>query len=282
MEFDRPAPPQYAEAAERARNAMRDGADVLFQPTFHVPASTDGTGFIGFADFIIRNARGEYEVYDTKLARHAKISALLQLAAYAEQMRANDIPTGQQVHLVLGDRTTTTHDLADIVPVYRTQRAELIRVIAERLAADEPMQWGGPALLQLRPVLCLPAGGAATPRPGPRRRHAPRPADEADPAGRPVDRRPGGPDRAGGDHVEDDAGSSGAAGEPPDRDGARSQPQRRCQPEPRSSLRRPGCTGTRRDPGTRSWRRLLRLRGRPAPHRGRRALGPRLPVRPRR
>ncbi|WP_367651689.1 TM0106 family RecB-like putative nuclease [Curtobacterium sp. MCPF17_052] len=144
VEFDRPAPPQYREAAAAALQVMRDGADVLYQPTFHAPASADGTGFIGFADFIIRNDRGEYEVYDTKLARHAKISALLQLAAYAEQMRAHGIPTGQQVHLVLGDRTTTTHELADIVPVYRTQRAELIRVIAERLAADEPMQWGDP------------------------------------------------------------------------------------------------------------------------------------------
>ncbi|WP_144759676.1 TM0106 family RecB-like putative nuclease [Curtobacterium sp. 9128] len=144
VEFDRPAPPQYAEAAEAARRAMHDGADVLFQPTFHAPATEHEDGFIGFADFIIRNERGEYEVYDTKLARHAKISALLQLAAYAEQMRAHDIPTGEQVHLVLGDRTTTTHDLADITPVYRTQRAELHRVIAERLADDEPLRWGDP------------------------------------------------------------------------------------------------------------------------------------------
>jgi uncharacterized protein len=144
VEFERPAPPEYPAAAAAALNAMRNGADVLYQPTFHVPASSDGEGFIGFADFIIRNDRGEYEVYDTKLARHAKISALLQLAAYAEQMQANGIPTGAQVHLVLGDRTTTTHDLADIAPVYRTQRAELQRVIAERTAADEPLQWGDP------------------------------------------------------------------------------------------------------------------------------------------
>ncbi|WP_267420482.1 MULTISPECIES: TM0106 family RecB-like putative nuclease [unclassified Curtobacterium] len=144
VEFDRPAPPQYAEAAEAARNAMHDGADVLFQPTFHAPPTERTAGFIGFADFIIRNAAGEYEVYDTKLARHAKISALLQLAAYAEQMQAHGIPTGQQVHLVLGDRTTTTHDLADIAPVYRTQRAELQRVIDERLGTDEALQWGDP------------------------------------------------------------------------------------------------------------------------------------------
>ncbi len=143
VEFDRPAPPQYADAAAAAIQAMRNGdADVLYQPTFHTPPTEHDAGFIGFADFIIRNAAGEYEVYDTKLARHAKISALLQLAAYAEQMQAHGIPTGQQVHLVLGDRTTTTHDLADIAPVYRTQRAELVRVIDERLHADEPLAWG--------------------------------------------------------------------------------------------------------------------------------------------
>ncbi|WP_144714274.1 bifunctional RecB family nuclease/DEAD/DEAH box helicase [Curtobacterium pusillum] len=144
VEFERPEPAQYAEAAAQARTAMRNGADVLYQPTFHAAPTADSSGFIGFADFIIRNDRGEYEVYDTKLARHAKISALLQLAAYAEQMQAHGIATGAQVHLVLGDRTTTTHELADIAPVYRTQRAELQRVIAERMTADEPLQWGDP------------------------------------------------------------------------------------------------------------------------------------------
>lgn len=144
VEFDRPAPADYARAADEALAAMRDGADVLYQPTFHRPAVPDAPGFIGFADFIIRNDRGAYEVYDTKLARHAKISALLQLAAYAEQMQAHGIPTGEQVHLVLGDRTTTTHDLADIAPVYRTQRAELQRVIAEWMAADDELAWGDP------------------------------------------------------------------------------------------------------------------------------------------
>ncbi len=142
VEFDRPAPPDYARAAAEARAAFQGGADVLYQPTFHEPPTPDRAGFIGFADFILRNDEGVYEVYDTKLARHAKISALLQLAAYAEQMQAHGIPTGEQVHLVLGDRTTTTHDLADIAPVYRTQRAELERVIAERIAADEELRWG--------------------------------------------------------------------------------------------------------------------------------------------
>ncbi|MFJ4220810.1 TM0106 family RecB-like putative nuclease [Curtobacterium luteum] len=144
VEFDRPQPSDYGSEAEKALDTLRTGADVLYQPTFHRAPAPDEPGFIGFADFIIRNAAGEYEVYDTKLARHAKISALLQLAAYAEQMQAHGVPTGRQVHLVLGDRTTTTHDLADIAPVYRTQRAELQRVIAERMAADDELAWGDP------------------------------------------------------------------------------------------------------------------------------------------
>ncbi len=144
MEFDRPAPRDYETAARQALDAFDKGADVLYQPTFHEPPTADRPGFIGFADFIVRNEAGEYEVYDTKLARHAKISALLQLAAYAERMQAHGIPTGRQVHLVLGDRTTTTHDLGDIAPVYRTQRAELERVIAERIAEDDELRWGDP------------------------------------------------------------------------------------------------------------------------------------------
>ncbi|GAA3334842.1 TM0106 family RecB-like putative nuclease [Curtobacterium albidum] len=142
VEFDRPAPPDYATAAAEARHAFAGGADVLYQPTFFEPPTSDRPGFIGFADFIVRNEAGEYEVYDTKLARHAKISALLQLAAYAERMQAHGIPTGRQVHLVLGDRTTTTHDLGDIAPVYRMQRAELERVIAERIEEDDELRWG--------------------------------------------------------------------------------------------------------------------------------------------
>ncbi len=144
VEFERPAPVDYAAAAQEAIHAFETGADVLYQPTFHEPPTPERPGFIGFADFILRNDQGAYEVYDTKLARHAKISALLQLAAYAEQMQAHEIPTGEQVHLVLGDRTTTTHDLADIASVYRMQRAELERVIAERMQEHEELQWGDP------------------------------------------------------------------------------------------------------------------------------------------
>ncbi|GAB2969697.1 TM0106 family RecB-like putative nuclease [Frigoribacterium salinisoli] len=136
VEFERPDRAGYPAAAAAAEQAMHDGADVLYQATFF-----DGT-FIGFSDFLLRTPDGAYEVYDTKLARHAKIPALLQLAAYAEQIEALGISVGRQVHLVLGDGSTSTHALDDIAPVYRAQRARLRRVLDERLAAPEALPWG--------------------------------------------------------------------------------------------------------------------------------------------
>ena len=140
VEFERPSRDGYPAAARAAADAMRAGADVLYQATFF-----DGS-FIGFSDFLVRNDADEYEVYDTKLARHAKIPALLQLAAYAEQIEALGIRVGSQVHLVLGDGSRSTHDLADISPVFRAQQAQLRSVVAERVRATEPLAWGAPGV----------------------------------------------------------------------------------------------------------------------------------------
>jgi predicted RecB family nuclease len=135
---DRPKPSEYASAAELARQAMIDRVPVLYQATFF-----DGW-FLGFSDFLVINAVGEYEVYDTKLARHAKISALLQLAGYAEQLALLGIPVGDKVHLVLGNGTVSSHELANILPVYQVQLKRLRGVLAERLKADNAVEWGDP------------------------------------------------------------------------------------------------------------------------------------------
>lgn len=138
MRFERPEPRDYAEASASAAAAMRDGVPALYQATFF-----DGS-FVGFADFIIRNDVGQYEVYDTKLARHAKISALLQLAAYAEQIELLGISVADTVRLVLGNGSESSHALADIAPVFRVQRDRLRSVLAERLAATDALGWGDP------------------------------------------------------------------------------------------------------------------------------------------
>jgi len=135
---DRPGRGEYAAAAEAARSKMLERVPVVYQATFF-----DGW-FLGFSDFLILNETGEYEVYDTKLARHAKISALLQLAGYAKQIAALGIPVGDKVHLVLGNDTTSSHDLADIQPVYDVQLARLREVLADRLSAADALKWGDP------------------------------------------------------------------------------------------------------------------------------------------
>ena len=134
-----------AAAAEQTRRAFEGGAEVVFQATFHDPGLPDAGGriaFLGFADFIVRTPDGRYLVQDTKLARSARVTALLQLAAYAEQLERIGIPTADTVELLLGDGTVSEHRLRDIAPVYRNRRDRLHRIIRERLDDNHFVEWG--------------------------------------------------------------------------------------------------------------------------------------------
>jgi predicted RecB family nuclease len=125
-----------AEAVASTLAAFRDGAPIVFQAAFF-----DGS-FIGFADFIVRRPDGRYRVQDTKLARSPKVTALLQLAAYVEQLSAAGVPVDDDVDLILGDGTISTHAVSDILPVYRRRRARLVQIVAERLQDADAVQWG--------------------------------------------------------------------------------------------------------------------------------------------
>ena len=147
-----------ATAAGATRAAFESAADVVFQATFY-DATTDeantdeaNTGeavdgdiafiaFIGFADFIVRTPEGRYLVQDTKLARSARVTALLQLAAYAEQLKRLGVPTADTVQLLLGDGTVSEHRLRDITPVYRQRRKRLHQIIRERLNDTDLVAW---------------------------------------------------------------------------------------------------------------------------------------------
>ncbi|GIG20874.1 hypothetical protein Cch01nite_15980 [Cellulomonas chitinilytica] len=121
---------------DRTLDALRAGADVVYQAGFF-----DGR-FSGYADFLVRDDDGRYAVHDTKLARTVKVTALLQLAAYADQLRAAGIETADEVHLVLGDRTTSRHRLADLLPVYRDRRRRLERLLDAHRARGVAAAWG--------------------------------------------------------------------------------------------------------------------------------------------
>src|ERR1035437_11093040 len=73
---------QLRDAARATEEAIRRGDDVIYQATFF-----DGR-WLGLADFVLRVERPSvlgpwsYEIADTKLARHVKASALLQICSY--------------------------------------------------------------------------------------------------------------------------------------------------------------------------------------------------------
>ncbi|WP_353826515.1 TM0106 family RecB-like putative nuclease [Agromyces sp. SYSU T0242] len=131
---------QLEAAVEATRAAFEAGAPVVFQATFV------DDGFVGFADFIVRQADGRYLVQDSKLARRARVTALLQLAAYAAQLDRLRIPRADTVELLLGDGTTSSHRLADIEPVFLLRRERLRELVAARVAADGPVAWGDPGV----------------------------------------------------------------------------------------------------------------------------------------
>ena len=139
--------------------ALQSRADVVFQATFFDPvqrqadatAGTPEIGFVGFADFLRLTDSGSYEVQDTKLARRARVAALMQLAAYAEQLERLGISHAPEATLILGDGTHSSHRLADIGPVFRSRRARLHHILLMRVtetgadgacATAAPVAWG--------------------------------------------------------------------------------------------------------------------------------------------
>jgi predicted RecB family nuclease len=138
-------PEVLRKAQERTIRALREGKDVVFQATFFDEPHDSRIGFVGFADFLVRDpGTGEYQVWDTKLARKARVTALLQLAAYADQLRKLGIPVSDDTYLLLGNGEESRHDLRDIEPVFHDRVARLKEMIEARLDDPNPIEWGAP------------------------------------------------------------------------------------------------------------------------------------------
>jgi predicted RecB family nuclease len=121
-------------AATATQRAITDGAPVVYQATMF-----DGR-FVGFADFLVRDDR-HYRVTDTKLARSAKVTALLQLAAYADTLSRAGTPVAPEAELVLGNGAAVRYRIDELIPVYLEQRARLQRLLDEHYASGGPVQW---------------------------------------------------------------------------------------------------------------------------------------------
>ena len=128
-------------AADQTLDAMRAGADVVYQATFF-----DGT-WRGHADFLLRRDHelGEpdsafgswhYEVADTKLARHVKASAILQICSYVEQLTAIQGRQPEFLYVVLGGsaRPTDRRRVDDFMAYYRRVKREHSRFVIRQFS----------------------------------------------------------------------------------------------------------------------------------------------------
>lgn len=120
--------------AEATRRAIAEGAAVVYQA-----AMFDGR-FAGFADFLVREGE-RYRVADTKLARSASVTALLQLAAYADTLARSGVPVAPEAELILGNGTVVRYGVAELIPVYFSQRAILQRLLDRHYAAGTAVRW---------------------------------------------------------------------------------------------------------------------------------------------
>ena len=133
LEPDRGLPrgQRLVKGRDETLEAMRAGADVVYQAVLF-----DGRR-LGFADFLRRVEQASdlgpwsYEVWDTKLARYAKASAVLQLCMYSDLVREYQGLAPAEMHLALGgvQGETASFRVADYAAYYRLVAREFETVV---------------------------------------------------------------------------------------------------------------------------------------------------------
>jgi uncharacterized protein len=117
-------------AAARTLDAMRSGADVIWQATF-----VDGA-WRGRADFLVRVpgtsklGAWRYEPVDAKLAREEKPTYVLQLCFYSDGLAAVQGGRPEQMHVFLGVGETRPLRYDDFAAYYRRVRSQFERALA--------------------------------------------------------------------------------------------------------------------------------------------------------
>ena len=134
---------QLRAAAAETVAAMSAGADVIYQATFF-----DGT-WRGHADFLLRvddparpSTFGDYhyEVADTKLARHVKASAVLQICTYVDLLEQIQGVQPEWMHVALGGSARAVERLRvdDYMAYYRSARDRFLATMSSEQPATFP------------------------------------------------------------------------------------------------------------------------------------------------
>ena len=92
-------------------------APVIYQ------AALESDRFFGFADFIILDSAGHYQIWDTKLARSPKPYYAIQLCCYSEMFAtANDGEMPEKFGIILGSKDRVEFRVEDYLHYYRRIR----------------------------------------------------------------------------------------------------------------------------------------------------------------
>jgi predicted RecB family nuclease len=116
----------------RTAEAMRAGADYIYQAVFF------SDGWRGIADFLERVERPSalgawsYQVLDTKLARHPRPEHALQLSFYSQAVEQTQQLAPDLAHVVLGTRERVAIRLADVTAYFRRVRGRFGAAVAAR------------------------------------------------------------------------------------------------------------------------------------------------------
>jgi uncharacterized protein len=130
VEIDLGEPIDFDGAATRTAQAMRDGAEVIYQAVF------SRGGWRGLADFVIRVDEPSdlggwsYEAWDTKLARSAKPAAVLQLVFYSQEIGHIQGRLPERLHVVPGTGLVETYRPGDFDAFFRTAQRRLAAHLA--------------------------------------------------------------------------------------------------------------------------------------------------------
>ncbi|WP_104433551.1 TM0106 family RecB-like putative nuclease [Kineococcus xinjiangensis] len=147
--IEQPAPtrPSYEAAAAATAAALAGGVPVVYQGV--LMETTPGGTLAGRADFLVSTAfdpdtgarrpgaEAVHEPWDTKLARHARPAAVVQLTAYAQALAATTGRAPERMHLWLGDGGRETLRVGDFTDVVDDLRRRLLQRLAAPAALPE-------------------------------------------------------------------------------------------------------------------------------------------------
>jgi predicted RecB family nuclease len=108
----------WNEAQELTIEALEAKTTIIFQ------AALAKDSFAGFADFLILDERGNYQVWDTKLARSPKPYFAVQLCCYSEMLAATaGTPLPEKFGVILGNGEKVEFRTQDFFAYYQTIKA---------------------------------------------------------------------------------------------------------------------------------------------------------------